>query len=231
MSINKGLLTIAGLSVLALGAQLPAQAQDQLTAEDFATENPAADLIAVDGMTVEEISVEDIIAGDAIVEDTQLAAPTQLAPTLEEESVELAQARRRTRGNARSQNFIGVGADFGTADDVSFAVISKFNLSEQLALRPSVLIGDDFAVLVPLTYEFQSSTLDGFQVSPYAGVGASYVEDNNNNNNNSEFGLLLSAGVDVPISRRFTINGQLNYAGIFSNSSNFGGTVGIGYSF
>ncbi|MEO0808372.1 MAG: outer membrane beta-barrel protein [Cyanobacteria bacterium J06643_4] len=230
MSINKGLLTIAGLSVLALGTQLPARAQDQLIAQDFAAENLAADLIAVDSTSVEEISVEEIIAADAIIEDTQLAAPTP-ALTLEEESTELAQARRRTRGSARTQSFIGVGADFGTADDVSFAVISKFGLNEQLALRPSVLIGDDFAVLVPLTYEFQSTSLDGFQISPYAGVGASYVEDNNNNNNNSEFGLLLSAGVDVPISRRFTINGQLNYAGIFSDSSNFGGTVGVGYNF
>ena len=158
-------------------------------------------------MTVEEISVEEIIAGDASTEDTQLAAPTN---TLGEESIELAQARRRTRGGASSQNFIGV--------------------SEQVALRPSVLIGDDFAVLVPLTYEFQSTGLDSFQVSPYAGIGASYIEDNNNNNN-SEFGMLISAGVDVPISRRFTLNGQLNYAGIFSDSSNFGGTVGIGYNF
>ena len=227
MPIYKGLRTVAGLSVLALGTQLPAQAQNQLSVEDFAAENPAADLIAVDSMTVEEISVEEIIAGDASTEDTQLAAPTN---TLGEESIELAQARRRTRGGASSQNFIGVGADIGTADEVSFAVFSKYSFSEQVALRPSVLIGDDFAVLVPLTYEFQSTGLDSFQVSPYAGIGASYIEDNNNNNN-SEFGMLISAGIDVPISRRFTLNGQLNYAGIFSDSSNFGGTVGIGYNF
>lgn len=204
MSIAKGLLGAASLSLLAVSIHVPAQAQT------------VADV---------EVSVQAETLGEVVSTDAE-----QLAfPVAQEESVELAQARRRTRGTNGGPNFLGIGADFGTADDVTFAVISKFSLNNQVALRPSVLIGDDLAVLVPVTYEFNQFATDvqGFQVRPYAGVGASYSDADDDSN----LGMLISAGLDVPVSRRFTFNAQANYAGIFSNEENFGATVGIGYNF
>ncbi|MEM6449000.1 MAG: hypothetical protein AAF703_01665 [Cyanobacteria bacterium P01_D01_bin.105] len=170
---------------------------------------------------------------EATVEELTNLEPAQLTSVMDQSAVnqpadlEVAQARRRTRNASRSKDFIGVGADFGYADDVSFAVISKLSINESVAVRPSVLIGDDFSVLVPVTYEFSqlSAEVNDFQVRPYAGVGAAYSDDDEG----EDFNLLLTAGVDVPISQRFTLNAQANLGVL--NDTDFGVTVGIGYNF
>ena len=205
-----------------LAAQPSPTAAQALTDDAFAVESNAAESNAVESGAVESDAVES----DAI-EPT--ATEAELAYPATEET-ELAQSRRRTRRTASgAPAFIGIGADLGTTDNVSFAVISKLALGQQLAIRPSVLLGEDFAVLVPITYEFsQFNTEAGrFQVRPYAGAGASYIDQNDS----SEVGLLLAGGVDIPISQRFTANAQANYAGIFSDSENFGVTLGVGYNF
>ncbi|MEL6603711.1 MAG: hypothetical protein AAFP20_10860 [Cyanobacteria bacterium J06614_10] len=174
---------------------------------------------------------ETVPVAEATSENFSQPATTTAAdltfPSTDDESVELAQRRRRTRGRAGSSNFVGIGADFGFADDVSFAVISRIGITRQLAVRPSVLIGDDFAVLVPVTYEFDGLSADasgGFRIVPYAGVGASFSDGDDD----SDINLLLSAGADVPISSRFTLNAQANL-GVFDDSD-FGVTVGVGYN-
>lgn len=257
MSVRKGFLGAMGLALLAMGIQLPIQAQtvlqeetkpvpesasvteqSVLTIDDLAASDDAAELTANEN--VDEIkpaawtNPENLSAeGLALADDTVAQVPeaSTLAYPTPEESTELAQARRRTNttGFGGASNFIGIGADFGTTDDISFAAISRFSLSDQVAIRPSVLIGDGFAVLVPVTYDFSRATTSagGFQIRPYAGAGASYVDGNDDSN----LGLLLSAGVDVPLSRQFTANAQANFAGIFSEDTNFGVTVGVGYNF
>lgn len=261
MFVRKGLLGAIGLAVLAMGIQRPVQAQtvvpsetasvvesvsaseqvnSRLTLDELAANDPeTADLSANEiesaaWMSPENLSAEGLDpADDTASAQAQPSATDIEATTLDspnEESAQLAQARRRTtRGIAGSSNFLGIGADFGTTDDISFAVISKYAFSDQVAVRPSVLIGDGFAVLVPITYEFSrySTDVQGFQIRPYAGVGASYVDSDVDDS----FGLLLSGGVDVPISQRFTANAQANFAGVFSDDSNFGVTVGVGYNF
>jgi hypothetical protein len=106
-------------------------------------------------------------------------------------------------------------------------VISKLSLSEQVSLRPSVLIGDDLSVLVPVTFDLNTYSTDvsGFRIIPYAGVGASYQDSSDDEN----FNLLLSAGADVPLSQQFTLNAQAN-VGVL-NGTDFGVTVGVGYNF
>ncbi len=251
MTMNKIFFGALGLALMALGMQLPANAQ---AVQSQAVESQAIEAQTVEGTTVlaSTQSAQPETAQPAQIEaaswtqpeslsasglTTQAAAPEQQANTeaaeltypASEESADIAQARRRT-GGARvpGSDFIGIGADFGTANNVSFAVISKLTLRDQIAVRPSVIVGDDLAVLVPVTYDFSRFNADvqGFQIRPYAGVGASYVD-----NSGSSVGLLLTAGVDVPVSRTFTANAQANYAGIFSDSDNFGVTVGVGYNF
>lgn len=229
MFAKKGFLGALGLALLAFGMQLPVQAQSiesgiEATADEMALEQSAANRIEESAWSRE---AEDLVADEMA---TPLpAAETELAYPATEET-EVAQVRRRrTRRTAPSPNFIGIGGDIGTTDDLSFAVISKFSFGRQLGIRPSVLIGEDFAVLAPVTYEFSqfNSDVQGFQVRPYAGAGASYVESDDED----EFGLLLTGGIDVPVSRRFTVNAQANYAGVFTDSENFGVTVGVGYNF
>ena len=242
MSVKKGLLSAVGLALLALGIQLPIQAQtlsdaptpeksaaysvplDEVVPTDFTAEQFSETAYEV---SVDEVSTEEVTAADEVSTEEATAADLTY-PTAEE--TELAQSRRRSRRTARSAPaFIGIGGDIGTIDDLSFAVISKVSLSQQVAIRPSVIFSDDLAVLVPVTYEFSRFNTEAgqFQVRPYAGVGASYLDEDDS----SEIGLLLAGGIDVPISQRFTLNAQANYAGIFSDNENFGATVGVGYNF
>lgn len=206
MFLKKALLSSVGLSVLLLGLQPLAKAQ-----------------------SIAEATFESAPAVETADSLTNLDAATFTTVETESTEFDVAQARRRTRNvqTRRATDFVGVGADFGYADDVSFAVISKLSLSDSIALRPSVLIGDDFSVLVPVTYEFDqfSDEISDFQVRPYAGIGASYSDSDND----EDINLLLSAGADIPLSQRFTLNAQANL-GVF-NDTDFGVTVGVGYNF
>lgn len=244
MSVRKKLLSTLGLALMAaglqLGMQLPANAQsiqtqavetEELTLEPLEAQMPN-DIEAASWTQPESLSAQGLMEAEgpsaqAVTEaDESTAFQTDELATAD--SVELAQARRRTRTTRRvgGANFVGIGADFGYADDVSFAIISKLSLSQQIALRPSILIADDFGVLLPVTYEFNQFATDagGFQIRPYAGAGVSYVDGDDEN-----FNLLLSAGADAPLSRRFTLNAQANL-GVF-NDTDFGVTVGVGYNF
>lgn len=237
------------------------QPEQKLTQRDIKpakTLVPSAPVIAVPTADVQPITeaaalrystayaTGEASSQDAIAEEISIGLGSELThtvpETLVEEPLELAQARRRTRGTALGSDYIGIGADIGYTDDFGFAAISKFSFSRRFAVRPSIVIGDDFSVLVPITYDFSQYSRDigGFPVRPYAGVGASYTNsDNDEDDNNttvfdnddgddSEINLLLSAGVDVPISRRFTLNGQVNWGVL--NESQFGVTVGVGYN-
>jgi opacity protein-like surface antigen len=258
MSAKRGFLGAVGFLMLASSIRLPVEAQtaplepqaapiavEDLAIGDVSSEATMADTapaeLPADSnfepatiLQPENLSAQSLVTSEAASPSLQTQttqAADQLAYPAPAESTEIAQARRRTRNtvSGRGPDFLGIGGDFGTADDVSFAVISKLSLSDQVAVRPSVLVGNDFAVLVPVTYEFSgySANVEGFQLRPYAGVGASYIDSDSDSN----VGLLLSAGVDVPLSRQFTVNAQANYAGIFNDDSNFGVTVGIGYNF
>ncbi len=261
MFIQKRFFSLLGLALLVVGVQLPAVAQatvseaasanqlilssdlpleGQLVEQSIAepiqsaapAESPAATALIAENLTAENLTAEslgetrDAVVGQPLQPVTEADA---LAFPADGAAVEIAQVRRRTTGNFSSDNFIGVGADFGTGNNTSFAVISKFALSESLSIRPTVLVGNDFGALVPVTYEFNrfSTDVGGFQVRPYVGAGASYIDQSGG----SDFGALITAGVDVPFSRQFTGNVQANYAGVFSNDSNFGVTVGVGYNF
>ncbi len=246
MSVRKKLLGALGLALMAagmqFGMQLPANAQ---TIEAQVTETEALetqlpnDVEAASWTQTESLSAQSLLEVDATSEPVTSQADEygtfQVEDLAAADDVELAQARRRTRNSAANRsgggNFVGIGADFGYADDVSFAVISKFALSQQISLRPSVLVGDNFSVLLPVTYEFNRFSTNvggGFQIRPYAGIGASYV-DGNDGNDDENFNVLLTAGADAPLSRRFTLNAQANL-GVF-NDTDFGVTVGVGYNF
>ncbi len=260
MSISTKVFGTIGLALMALGMQLPAQAQtiektiEQTTAAPTATVQPAqiqttevqmslptapVEVAPVETLALEEAAPEaaswtqsesltaEALRPNALSSEQPLETEADaLTYPVTEDSQEIAQARRRTRNTVSGSDFIGVGADFGYADNVSFAVISKFSLSEQVSLRPSVLVGDDLSVLVPVTYDFSSYSADvaGFRFLPYAGVGASYQDGDG-----EDFNLILTAGTDVPLSRQFTLNAQAN-VGVL-NDTDFGVTVGVGYNF
>jgi len=207
MSVRKNFMSIVGLAAIALGLQLPASAHSVSSASDL--------LLAEDGSQLQMFD----------------SGVFESSPVEASDSLEMAQGRRRVQGTAPGSDFIGIGASFGYVDDVSAAIISKISVADRVAIRPSVTIGDNFAVLVPLTYNFtQATNVGGVQVSPYAGAGASWANENRIENGQvvSDLHLLLSAGVDVPISRQFTLNAQANLG--LLNNTEFGGTIGVGYN-
>jgi hypothetical protein len=124
--------------------------------------------------------------------------------------------------------YVGVGGNIGIIEssrsavgDFGFSVISKISLGPRFALRPSAVISEKrTAVTIPLTYNFRPMDVNGFAVHPYVGAGVDL---------SSEVGILLNGGVDVPISRQFTLNAQTNWR--LSDDFGLGLTIGVGYNF
>jgi hypothetical protein len=135
------------------------------------------------------------------------------------------------RSTRSGPSYFGGGANFGLTGGsdlggTSFAVISKLGLTETISVRPNVLILRDFAtILLPVTYDFAPQQPFGdFQFSPYLGGGVAI-----NTGSNSSVGLLLTGGIDIPLSSTFTINVAANLA--FLRTTDLGILVGIGYNF
>ncbi|MGD1898659.1 MAG: hypothetical protein ACFB16_17100 [Phormidesmis sp.] len=221
-------------------------AAESTVAESTVAESLVSEKSAPDNVATSEVTSTDGSTVAAIVPEAQLSAAVTSQPNEQpateaaelalpaEDPVELAQARRRTRGTVLGGSYIGLGADFGYTGDTSFVAISKFAFTNTWSIRPAVLFGNDFGVLLPVTYDFSlpGSELGGFPVRPYVGAGASYVDsdddDDDGDDDDSDINLLLVAGVDVPISRRFALNGQINWGVL--DDSDFGATVGVGYN-
>jgi len=129
---------------------------------------------------------------------------------------------RATRGGP---SYLGVGGNFGSRAD--FAIISKIGLSNSFSLRPSVLLLSNFVtVLVPFTYDFapQSFLVPDLVLAPYLGGGIAFKTSSG-----STIGGLITAGVDIPISRTFTVNVAANLT--FLNQTELGILLGIAYNF
>ncbi|MEL7502616.1 MAG: hypothetical protein AAFN18_09120 [Cyanobacteria bacterium J06554_6] len=162
-------------------------------------------------------------------EEARTSAPT--AAELGNEPIELTQRRRRDQQVGVAPHFIGAGGNIGFSDednavgDFGFAIISKYSFSDKLSVRPSVIFSDNTAILVPLTYNFTGTNFDVGPTTlvPYIGGGVAF-----STGDDSETSGLVSAGVDLPISRQFTINGQANLS-VFNDTA-FGIQLGLGYN-
>jgi hypothetical protein len=132
-------------------------------------------------------------------------------------------------------SYIGVGGFIGFDDDStlgdgSFSVISKIGLSRNFSIRPSALIDDDAVFLIPVTIDFPVDDVTelGVQrisVAPYLGAGVSI-----NTNDDADVGFLLTGGVDVPVSNKFTATGGVNI-GFSDDNADVGLLLGVGYNF
>lgn len=175
------------------------------------------------------------------VELTDSPAVSQTTPFSEAEALpaapqEVAQTVVRPGRATRSgSSYIGIGGNIGLGEgdtalgEASFAVISKIGLTNRFSVRPSLLLEDDVTILVPVTVDFTRRGVEvtddvGFRAAPYvgAGVAISTADD-------TTFDLLLSGGVDVPVSPNLTATAAIN-ATIFDNAA-VGLLLGIGYNF
>ena len=135
------------------------------------------------------------------------------------------------RATRSGSSYIGIGGNIGlTGDsglgDSGFAVFSKIGLTRNFSVRPSVIFSNDTDFIIPVTFDFpiEAEPFQRINFAPYVGAGV-LISTNDNNN----IGLAITGGVDVPISNQFTATAGLT-AG-FSDQTNLGITVGIGYNF
>ncbi|HYW22213.1 MAG TPA: S-layer homology domain-containing protein [Nodularia sp. (in: cyanobacteria)] len=123
---------------------------------------------------------------------------------------------------------IGIGGD-ATLSESNYALISKIGLTNTISVRPSVVFGGDTLFLVPVTLDFSPRSVDPLgeellSISPFLGGGVAI-----GSGGDSDFGFLLTGGVDLPLGDRFTANGTVNAA--FLDGTDVGLLLGIGYKF
>ncbi|HTL89212.1 MAG TPA: hypothetical protein VL134_07415 [Leptolyngbya sp.] len=138
------------------------------------------------------------------------------------------------RATRSGSSYVGIGGNIGLGDgDIplgqgSFALISKIGLTRNFSVRPSILFNDDVAILLPVTYDFSSNNPVtgglGFRAAPYVGLGAAI-----STGRGGDVGLLLTGGVDVPLSSQFTATAAVNAS--VTGQAAVGILVGVGYNF
>jgi hypothetical protein len=137
-----------------------------------------------------------------------------------------------TRGG---RSYVGVAGNIGLTGgssslaDGNFTIISKIGFTRTFSLRPAAVLGDSTTILVPVTYDFSFQQLgDAFSeplpIAPYVGVGAAI-----RTGNKSDTALMVTGGIDLPLSRQFTATAAVN-AGFF-NKTDVGLLLGVGYNF
>jgi hypothetical protein len=198
--------------------------------ESMSSKTPAAN--PVDGSPTEAATPNTSSVDLAPVDNT----PGQLAQESADPDTSNVSPGRATRSGS---SYIGVGGNIGLGEgdtalgDSSFAVFGKVGLTSNISVRPTVLIDDDPTILLPLTLDFTFGATDvtedvsediGFRVNPFVGAGIAI-----STGDDSAVDLLVSGGIDVPITSRFTGTASVN-ATFFDNIA-VGLLLGVGYNF
>ncbi|MTJ54292.1 hypothetical protein FJR38_17340 [Anabaena sp. UHCC 0253] len=219
-------LTVLG-SGLSVNAQTAAPETIDLSTNQELISTVATEEIANRTMTPQPGTVE---TSSAMLNPgfTEPSAQTEPSNQVAQADIEIG---RGTRGGS---SYIGVGGNIGISGgssdlgDGNFSVISKIGITRTLSARPSVLLGDNTTILIPVTYDFSFQTADPFAeplaIAPYVGVGAVIKTGDQ-----SETAFLVTGGVDVPLNNRFTATAAVN-AGFF-NETDIGLLLGVGYNF
>ncbi|NER79897.1 MAG: hypothetical protein F6K42_09995 [Leptolyngbya sp. SIO1D8] len=194
---------------------------DDTIATAPATHQPS-EVAAVDVTTV-EIDNTVSTSAETFLEGIELAQ----TPESTSESQEVAQVTRPLYRGI-SPFYVGIGGNIGIIDsdesavgDFGFNIISKVSLGPRFSVRPSATFSEDnISLAIPLTYNFNPVEVGDLNLYPALGAGVDISDD---------IGLIVNGSVDVPISREFTLNGQLNWRA--TNDTGLGLALGIGYNF
>lgn len=176
---------------------------------------------------VAETSATSLTTKTPTIAQTNQPAAQNNAPEVAQLPVDPGTA---TRGGS---SYIGVGGNIGLSGDTAlgdgnFTIISKIGLTRNIAVRPSVVLGNDATFLIPLTYDFSIRPAEAleevFPLAPYVGAGVSIATGDNDN-----IGLLLTGGIDVPLNSQFTANAAVNVG--IADETEVGLAIGVGYNF
>ncbi|NDJ19903.1 hypothetical protein [Myxacorys almedinensis] len=138
------------------------------------------------------------------------------------------------RATRSGSSYVGAGVNIGVGDgdtalgSTNFEVFSKIGLTPTFSARPSIQFSDDVTILLPVTYDFSfgagPTEALGFTAAPYVGIGAAI-----STGDGGDVALLLTGGVDVPLSEQFTATAAVN-ASVIGKAA-VGIRVGVGYNF
>ncbi|MBW4421620.1 MAG: hypothetical protein KME13_20750 [Myxacorys californica WJT36-NPBG1] len=142
------------------------------------------------------------------------------------------------RATRSGSSYVGIGANVGVGDgdtalgETSFELFSKIGLTRSFSARPSVQFSDDVTILLPITYDFNFGAGPagpvggalGVPIAPFVGIGAAV-----STGDGGDVALLLTGGVDVPISPQFTATAAVNAS--VTGQAAVGIRVGVGYNF
>jgi hypothetical protein len=242
-------LTVTDVTAPEITSEAPVQLAEiqALSAPTTTSETEQADpsVAPVESSTASEEYVEDstaLTSASALTEqsgvvDGQTVEGQEIS--IEPTSEQVAQTVAPGRSTRSGPSYIGIGGNIGLGDgdtalgEGSFAVFSKIGLTSYLSVRPAVLFSDDPTILVPVTFDFIPGVTDvtedlsgelGLRVSPYVGGGVAI-----STGDDGAVDFLLSGGVDVPITSRFTATAAVN-ATLFDNPA-VGLMLGVGYNF
>jgi len=197
---------------------------DQPQVETAASPTAATTLaVPAPGTVPTSAAALDLKASTSAFGEQQNFAQTT-APVLAQ--IEPIEPGRATRSGS---SYVGVGANIGAIGstplgDLSGAILSKIGLTSNISVRPTILINGDVSFLFPVTLDFPFQSAGRVSFAPYVGVGASFSTGDRKNAD-----LILSGGVDVPLSRQLTLTAAAN-AGLIDGIE-LGVLIGIGYNF
>lgn len=155
--------------------------------------------------------------------------------TLTEETVAQTRRQRSVEREPFNPNYFGIGLNIGfdgetALGNTEFAVNSRIKLTPNVSFRPGAVIGGNAAILVPFTYDFTTRNVNvvqrSFSLTPYIGGGVFFTTDDTSED---DLGGLVTAGLDIPISRQFTANAGLN-VGFVNEETEWGLLLGVGYN-
>jgi hypothetical protein len=152
---------------------------------------------------------------------------------------EVAQVNRNLFVN-RPWSYVGAGLNLGLEGDTdlgdtSFAIISKIAIGDNLSLRPGAIIGENVAILVPVTYDFTVPNVDPFEAAllrPYVGGGVVFTTNDTaaDEGVDNNVGPMITGGLDVRFNDKWVANAGLN-VGFLGDDAEFGIVIGVGYIF
>ncbi|MEA5617472.1 hypothetical protein VB711_06420 [Cronbergia sp. UHCC 0137] len=227
MSLPKKTFWLSSLATVAIvSTSLPAIAQ---TTESAVTTTPETSPIAIPVPGTVATSSIDLTSSNT--ESTIQPVDPQV-----QQPAKIAQGNlvfgRPTRGG---KSYLGIATNIGLSgnstslSDGNITVISKIGFGQSLSLRPAAILGSDTTFLIPITYDLSFYRLgdpvtESIPITPYLGAGAAITTGDN-----SETALLITGGVDLPLTNKFTANAAVN-AGFF-NQTDISLLVGVGYNF
>lgn len=233
-SFTKGAVTSEATTTVLAAALEPASPSAALTPQP-ATPSQADASASVISPQVAALVVPlpGTVPTSAAALDVQASSPTPAEPqnAAQPSAATVAQLPPIEPGRATrsGSSYVGVGANIGAIGrtplgDVSGAILSKIGLTRAISVRPAVLINGDATFLFPITLDFPIERAGKVNFAPYVGLGASFSTGDRKNAD-----LIVSGGVDVPLSPQFTLTAAAN-AGLI-NGIELGVLVGIGYNF